>query len=188
VRPGPAACPALPCPAAHRCRGRLRIATPAALLVLARAAAAQRQPRPARRESWSAAAAAPLLAQQLQRLATSLANPATGAAQEAWGAAKLQAELTALVEALALVSRQAHTSAPVLRRLCLATLWQLQAAGVQAGSWGEQHEALLQEALLLWLLLHRQVCAGGRALLRLALRPRPPSVRIIPLASGARCP
>jgi hypothetical protein len=124
-------------------------------------------PCPARRDSWAAATAAPQLAQQLQRLAASLADPATAA--QAWNPSKLQAELTALVEAVALVSRQAHTSAPALRRLCLATLWQLQAAGGRAGSWGEAHEALLQEALLLWLLLHRQVrmCARGRC-------PQPP--------------
>ncbi len=105
-------------------------------------------------QAWGSKGAAEAIAQQLTRLVAS--HCSTGAAAQS---SKLHAELAGLVDLLGQLAREGATSAPLLRRLCLAVLWRLQAAGLQAGVWGQQHEALLQEALLLWRAVHYTVSA-----------------------------
>jgi hypothetical protein len=105
-----------------------------------------------RSRAWAYSTAARAIAQQLSNLVASHCSAGTAAQP-----AKLHADLAALVDSLAQLASEGTASAPLLRRLSLLVLWQLQAIGLQAGSWGQEHEALLQEALLLWRAVHDKV-------------------------------
>lgn len=112
-----------------------------------------------RSQAWAYSTAAQAIAQHLTSLVASHCSTTTAAQP-----AKLHADLAALVDSLAQLAGEGTASAPLLRRLSLLVLWQLQAAGLQSGSWGQQHEALLQEALLLWRAVHDKVRSGWREL------------------------